>query len=231
MLELDRIYNVTCLEGLQYLDDNSIDLTLTDPPWGQNIKYDGYDDSRENLIQIIKTSFPSLLKKSKRIAISPGIANIFLYPQSDWILSVCWNTTGSRCRYGYNQWMPILLYGKDLKGMGKINNVLKSDMIFINGGDGVGFRRKDISKQHPCPKPLNVIKQLILRLSNEGDLILDPFIGSGTTAVACKKLNRRFIGFEISPEYCEIANKRLMNVPQRLDLFIKGLKGGDVLST
>jgi DNA modification methylase len=48
--------------------------------------------------------------------------------------------------------------------------------------------------------------------SNEGDLVLDPFMGSGTTAVACKMLKRNFIGFEINPLYCEIANQRLQKV-------------------
>ncbi len=45
--------------------------------------------------------------------------------------------------------------------------------------------------------------------TKEGDIVLDPFVGIGTTAVSCKQLNRNFIGFEISPEYCKIANKRL----------------------
>jgi DNA modification methylase len=47
--------------------------------------------------------------------------------------------------------------------------------------------------------------------TKEGDLVLDPFIGSGTTACACKKLNRNFIGFELNPDYCKIANERLAN--------------------
>jgi len=56
--------------------------------------------------------------------------------------------------------------------------------------------------------------------SQENQIILDPFLGSGTTAVACKKLNRRFIGIEINPEYCKIAEERLKKVPKRLDKFV-----------
>jgi len=62
---------------------------------------------------------------------------------------------------------------------------------------------------HPTQKPEALFRRIIKASSNKGELILDPFIGSGTTAVACKQLNRNFIGFEISPEYCKIANKRL----------------------
>lgn len=62
---------------------------------------------------------------------------------------------------------------------------------------------------HPTEKPLILIEKFIKTSSNEQDVILDCFMGSGTTAVACKQLNRNFIGFEINPEYVKIANKRL----------------------
>ena len=58
-------------------------------------------------------------------------------------------------------------------------------------------------------KPLELIRRIINASSNENDIVLDPFMGSGTTAVACKQLNRRWVGFEISPEYCKIIAKRL----------------------
>jgi DNA modification methylase len=56
-------------------------------------------------------------------------------------------------------------------------------------------------------------------LTNEGDLVLDPFVGSGTTAVACRLLNRNYIGIEISDEYCKIAESRLKNIPSQLEAF------------
>jgi len=62
---------------------------------------------------------------------------------------------------------------------------------------------------HPTQKPLKVIKWIIKYLSKKNDIVLDPFIGSGTTAVACKQLDRHYIGFEINSKYCEIAEKRL----------------------
>lgn len=63
------------------------------------------------------------------------------------------------------------------------------------------------SKYHPAVFPLQLAKDHILSWSNEGDTVLDPFIGSGTTALACISTKRYFIGFEISKEYCDVANR------------------------
>lgn len=67
---------------------------------------------------------------------------------------------------------------------------------------------------HPTIKPLPFIKNLIINSSQENQVVLDPFMGSGTTAVACKELNRQFIGFELNPKFYEIANDRLNDVTQ-----------------
>ena len=66
--------------------------------------------------------------------------------------------------------------------------------------------------KHKTQKPLKVCFPFIEISRNEGDLILDPFIGSGSTAVAAKILKRKFIGFELSEEFCQIANERLDNI-------------------
>ena len=68
---------------------------------------------------------------------------------------------------------------------------------------------KESLGKHPTQKPLKIIERIIKTSSKEAMTVLDPFMGSGTTALACKQLNRKFIGFEISPEYCKIANERL----------------------
>lgn len=62
---------------------------------------------------------------------------------------------------------------------------------------------------HPTSKPLNLVRCLILTYSNENEVVLDPFMGSGTTAVACAQTNRKYIGVEKSPEYIDLANRRL----------------------
>jgi DNA modification methylase len=71
----------------------------------------------------------------------------------------------------------------------------------LNDGNDQGF--------HPTQKPVALMKYLIETYTNEGDLVVDPFIGSGTLAVACIETNRRFIGIELSSDYCEIARRRV----------------------
>ena len=89
---------------------------------------------------------------------------------------------------------------------------------------GVGYLKSTQDKiafNHPAIFPDNLAQDHIISWSNKNDLILDPFLGSGTTAVVCKKLNRKFIGIEINPEYCKIAEERLKKIPKRLDKFVK----------
>ena len=76
----------------------------------------------------------------------------------------------------------------------------------------------DYKMEHPSVKPSNLIKKLLRVHSNPNNLIIDPFLGSGTTAVACKDLGRRCIGIEISEEYCKIAVQRLKNTQK--DMFL-----------
>ncbi len=209
------LWNADCLTIMKWFPEKSVDLVLTDPPYGLNYNYDVYEDTLDNYISIINNIVPILINKSNIVALCSSTINLFLNKSPDWIIVCSWNTTGSYGRYGICQWFPVLMYGKDLSGFGKINGVLKSDLISISGGASVGFMRSKIEKYHPCPKPLNIILKLIRRLSNKNDLILDPFIGSGITAVACIELNRKFIGIEISEEYCKITDKQIMNAYEK----------------
>jgi len=80
----------------------------------------------------------------------------------------------------------------------------------------IEFKKDDNVRLHPTQKPIALFGYFIRTYTNEGDLVLDNCIGSGTTAVACKSLKRDFIGIEINPEYVEIANKRLKHVQQEM---------------
>lgn len=70
---------------------------------------------------------------------------------------------------------------------------------------------------HPTIKPLSIVSKLVISASRAGGVILDPFMGSGTTAVACKDNGRHFIGFEQNPKWCEIANGRLKGKTKKMD--------------
>ena len=202
-----------CLMEMKKMNDKSIDLCLTDPPYGIGYKYLTYKDTKENLVNLIKGFMPESLRIANRIAIFSGINNLQIYPISDWTIAWHWRGTNTYGKYGINQWQPIICYGKDLKGFGSINGVLKSDAIYYEGGNC--SERKNFDN-HPCPKNIGIMKRLIVRLSNEGDTILDPFMGSGTTGIACKELNRNFIGIEISEEYYKIAKKRIENTQEMM---------------
>lgn len=82
---------------------------------------------------------------------------------------------------------------------------------------------KNVSKEktaHPCPIPIALMERIITLLTDEGDIVVDPFMGSGTTALACLNLNRRFIGIEMSKKYCKLAMDRIeKHQNQNMDIF------------
>jgi len=89
----------------------------------------------------------------------------------------------------------------------------------LNGGDKLGLQGsvEGVSKNnHPTVKPLHLVSWLVKLISKEGDVVLDPFLGSGTTLMACKMLSRKGIGIEKEKDYCEIAVKRIDSIPNKL---------------
>ena len=201
------IYHGDCREILPELP--KVDLVLTDPPYGIGFEYASYVDSRDNLRELLSFVVPWSSLNSTRSVYLCGITQTHLYPEPDWIACVTWDTTGSFGKCGYTQWMPVLFYGTDVNCFGNVEGlVTKSDVFRLTGGAGVGFARRE-NIDHPCPKPLNVMAWAVSRFGLEGETILDPFMGSGTTLLAAKNLNRKAIGIEIEEKYCEIAVKRL----------------------
>jgi DNA modification methylase len=198
--ELGKVHCVDALEALPLLPDGCVDLALTDLPYANGTDYGVYDDTFRNLIELSKRSVPEMIRVSSRVAITPGVENMSLYPHPAWTLA--WVTpagTGSS-RWGFCCWQPIMVYGKDpylQNGLGR-----RSDTFIITEASE--------KNGHPCPKPIGVWTKIMGRCSVlSTDIILDPFMGSGTTGVAAVQLGRKFLGFEISQEYCGIANKRI----------------------
>ncbi len=201
------IYHGDCREVLPTLSPEC--EIMTDPPYGLDFEYLSYADTRPNLIAMIDAVWPELQRIARRRFILCGPTQIGLYPTPDWIACVTWDTTGSYGRYGYSQWTPVLCYGPELDGFGSIYGILKSDVVRISGGSGVGFQRDEQEKKHTCPKPLNMMRKVIVRFITRTALLVDPFMGSGTTLVASKMVNQKAVGIEIEERYCEIAANRL----------------------
>ena len=198
-----------CLEVMKGYGDKIFDLILTDPPYNaKNIGPNARVYS-EGIMQLPPEEYKKFctdwiteaLRISHRVVFTPGIANVCYYPQPDWI--ACWHKPGGRIFYrfgGFNAWEPIFLYGKIPKG-----KRLPQDYLLVNT---MNFT-KGPEKDHPCPKPLELMRILVDTFSLEGERVLDPFTGSGTTLVAAKSLNRQYAGIEMNEKYIEIARKRL----------------------
>ena len=210
--ELNKIYCMDCLEGLKKLPDNSIDLILTDPPY--NITKNNWDIFET---PDFVTFTEEWLDECYRISRGKYMLTFWSQQKLDLFdkLNIKWKKKRVIIWYMPNApisnndgliftWQPCILLEKE------------SDIFIINNGRD--FISNDVLKfnfpvkerfGHPTIKPIKLIRALVKKYSEEESFILDPFMGSGTTAVACKQSKRNFLGFEINPEYIKIANKRL----------------------
>jgi len=215
-MEINKIICGDCLEVMKDFPDKSIDLILTDPPYnaeniGPNQRI--YSKGKMRLPEkeykkFCKDWFKEAQRISDRIVFTPGIANTHFYSQPFW--QICWHKPAAvsfNRMGGYNAWEPIFIYGKPPKGKRIGQDYKLQNTLNLTPG---------ICREHPCPKPLPLWEWLVDKFSNKNEIILDPFIGSGTTAVACKRLKRNFIGIEINPDYCKIAEERLRGQPEPL---------------
>jgi DNA modification methylase len=201
------IYNGDCREVLPCL--GSVDLVLTDPPYGigkdgqkpstgkhggrKGYEFLGWDARRPD-----KETFEAMLRASKAQIIWGG--NYFadyLPPSSKWLV---WDK-GQRINQSDGE-----LAWTSRQGALRIFDLNRVALLL----DGA---------EHPTQKPVEIMCWSILQLDNP-TTILDPFMGSGTTGVACAKLGRKFIGIEIEPKYFDIACRRISEAYKQADLFI-----------
>ena len=197
----------------------NIDAVITDPPYGIGFEYANYEDSRDNLLALLEFVVPWANGCAKRSVFLCGVTQTHLYPAPDWMACVTWDTTGSYGKCGYTQWMPIMFYGQDVPGFGNVEGAAtKSDVYRVTGGAGVGFARREVI-EHPCPKPVNVMNWAVARFSLTGDVVCDPFMGSGTTGVACAQRGRKFIGIELDRGYFDVACERISRAQAQGQMF------------
>jgi len=206
----NKINRGDCIKLIKMIPDKAIDCIITDPPYGLKTKGIGNDNDLSLFYNILPDChrvlkddsffitffsikhFPKLFKN-----------NPFTY---FWQFILYCPNGSVRSPIGFTKYMSCFIFKKGSPKLIK----WKTDIFKDTPGKMVEPDEGFIN--HPTPKPKHFIKQIIEMTTMENALILDPFIGSGSTAVACKQLGRRFIGFEVNETYCSIANERLARV-------------------
>lgn len=190
---------VTDVEKL--MNGEKADFGFCDPPYNLGFKYNSYDDnkSENDYIEFSKLWFSNMKQFTKRQAITLGTKNIVLMAILGDVAGVgCWikkNWTTSCHIAKLQQWEPIFFYGDYIK------HKRTSDLYEINR-----IFQKDVGNDHPCPKQIALIEDI---LKNYSDIhVLDLFLGSGSTLIACEKTSRKCYGMELDPYYCDVIIKR-----------------------
>lgn len=217
-----------CLDIIKNIPNNTVDLIVTDPPYlipntragsksdlarsiqkmndeiKQNNLTSGYDmQVLDEFIRVLKKINIYIWSNNKQI---PMYFDFFVKKYKCAYDIIIWNKTNATPLFN-NKYLTDKEYCLYFRRGGYCQpaDYDKAKTVFYQP---INVRDKKIYK-HPTIKPLNIITNLIENSSKEGDLILDPFMGSGTTGEACQNLNRNFIGIEIEHKYYDIARKRL----------------------
>lgn len=254
MLELNKIHNMDCVEGMRLLRDASIDLIITSPPYWKGFEYEAYFNSYKQYLDWCEM----WLKECKRVLKPNGTFYLNVINDSEITIrafeimeiatrkimfklhdTIIWyrynqqpaNTTRqltNQCEYIFmlrHTSANIELNKKEAYERNphifetkNVGNVWK--IPFNSGKKGVGsFGRKETkSKFGHSGFPPELPETCILLSSNEGDTVLDMFMGTGKTAAACVKNRRNYIGFELSPKYCDMANEYVAETSMQLEM-------------
>jgi site-specific DNA-methyltransferase (adenine-specific) len=208
-LRVERIGNATlylgdCLTILPTL--GKVDSVITDPPYGVGVDYGSFEDTPEYVTNVVVPAIQSCRDICSRVVLTSGNKCVWAYPPpDDW--GVWFNPAGTGFgKWGFNLAHMILYYGKDPKPK-------------TAGSSVTGMNDRAERQDHPCPKPFGIIRWLMDKASFPGDVVLDPFMGSGTTGEVALRYDRKFIGIEIDPKYFDIACERIENAQRQERLF------------
>lgn len=230
-----KIYNQDCMEMLKNIPDNAIDLIITDPPYdisctggggnqGHKISTMGKDlvDLNINTGYDIRTVGKEIVRVMKKMNVYfwcnkkqiPEYFDFYVKEQGCKFDILTWNKTNPVPTYS-NKYLTDTEYCLYFRngGMCEPKNYEDAKTYWF---DPINASDKQIW-EHPTIKPQHMIEKLIRNSSKQGQLVMDLYLGSGTTAAACKKLNRNFIGSEINEKYYKIALDRVEKQEQELE--------------
>lgn len=257
-IETNSIYNCDCVDGMRDIPNDSIDLTVTSPPYDNLRTYNGFswdfEATAKELYRVTKQGgvvvwvVNDATIKGNETGTSFKQALFFkecgfnLHDTMIWVKDGGGAIGSNKCYTQNFEYMFVFS-----KGTPNTTNLIydKPNSSFGVDKSGIGRRRVDGTKkvekrkkssefsrrnnwwyiapqkgnEHPAVFPEKLAKDHIISWSNEGDVVLDPFMGSGTTAKMALLNNRKYIGFELSKEYCEIAEKRLREASAQIKIW------------
>ena len=225
-----KLFNGDCLEVMKKIPDKSIDCIITDPPYkmnhstggctniGMKNKWQGNIKAGNTVMDFsLDIKFSEWLPEIYRVLKNSSHCYIFCndknvqellneatkcgFKESNILVWIKNNATPNRY-YMKNLEFVLFLYKDNAKPINDMGSKCAVEFKNINGKE----------KLHPTQKPVDLLELYIANSSLENDIILDPFMGSGSTGVACLNTNRKFIGIEIDETYFDIAKKRIDEV-------------------
>lgn len=213
-IPLNQIISGDAHRVLRKLPSKSIDLVVTDPPYGDNIGYGSQNrtiaGNEHPLVALsVMAECYRLLKKNASAYMFCGMRHL------GFLRTFFQNYT----KYGIRD---VLIWDKVVRGRGYgfrrqyecILVLEKGKPRYRNPGLSNVLRFQRVRAiEHPHEKPVALLETLIRQSSDERNVVLDPFLGSGTTALAARQCNRDFVGIELEPNYCTVAEKRLQQIP------------------
>lgn len=217
-----------CIAGMRELPDDAVDVVITDPPYSQHThakEWTAYALNERagrrfknpaksiNFEHITETQIASVVEECARVSRRWSLffcdvesAHLWRSPSLEYVRTCFWTKPDSAPQFSGDR--PgacveaiVVLHRSGRKrwnGGGRRN-------VFTDSVNDFG--RND--RPHPTTKPLSLMRELVSLFSDPDELILDPFAGSGSTGVACRQLGRRFLGWELNPDYFDIACRRL----------------------
>ena len=216
------LYLGDCLEILPTL--GKVDAVVTDPPYGIGAgsgttslkrgkaiyETELFVDSEQYVRSVcVPSLIASLALSDGRGLVTSGVRCMFDYPKPRAVGGFYQPAAVGMSPWGFAGFNPVLFYGKDPRdGKGQSSVMTK-------------LTERPSDNRHPCSKPNGAMIWMVNKASLPDQTILDPFMGSGTTGVACAKLGRKFIGIELEPKYFDIACKRVDDAYKQGDMFIE----------
>ena len=215
-MEYDYIERGDCMMLMQLLPNNSVDFTLTDIPYDEvNRKSNGLRNLDKDKADILTFNLYDFLDGVYRVTKNSicifcgreqfSVIYNFFAQKKGTVRPIVWeksNPSPMNGQYIYLSGVEFAVWFKK-SGSNVFNAHCKNTVFKYPNGR---------SKLHPTEKNHDLLKELILDNSNENDIVFDPCLGSGTTAICSVELNRHYIGFELDPQYYDIACKRLDEV-------------------